>query len=42
MVNYDISPLRVVSHEVVLAVNVLCATVFNMIIHHTSCTLIVI
>jgi hypothetical protein len=42
MVYHDISPLLVVSQEVVLDVYVLSAAVFNRILHHADSTLIVI
>jgi hypothetical protein len=41
MVNVDISPLLVVSQEVMPDVYVLSAAVFNMIIRQADCTLIV-
>jgi hypothetical protein len=41
MVNNDISPLRVVSQEVVPNVYMLSAVVFNRILHHADNTLIV-
>jgi hypothetical protein len=41
MVNNDISPLRVVSHEVVPDVYVLSASVFNGILRHVDSSLIV-
>jgi hypothetical protein len=41
MVNIDISPLLVVSEEVMSDVYVLSVVVFNGIIHQTSCTLII-
>jgi hypothetical protein len=41
MEHFDISLLLVVSHKVMLDVYVLSAAVFNRIIHHTDCTLIV-
>jgi hypothetical protein len=39
--NFDISPLLVISRKVIPDVYVLCAAVFNRIIHHADCTLIV-
>jgi hypothetical protein len=41
MVNYDISPLRVISQKVITDVYVLSAAVVNSIIRHADCTLIV-
>jgi hypothetical protein len=41
MVNVDISPLLVVSQEVMPDVYVLSAVVFNRIIRQADCTLIV-
>jgi hypothetical protein len=41
MVNYDISPLRVISQKVVPDVYVLSAYVFNGILCHVDSTLIV-
>jgi hypothetical protein len=41
MVNVDISPLLVVSQEVMPDVYVLSAAVFNRIIHQADCTVIV-
>jgi hypothetical protein len=41
MVHHDISLLLVVSQEVMSDVYVLSATVFNRIIRHADCTLIV-
>jgi hypothetical protein len=41
MVNVDISPLLVVSQEVMSNVYVLSAAVFNTIIYQADCTLIV-
>jgi hypothetical protein len=41
MVNVDISPLLVVSQEVMSNVYVLSVAVFNRIIHQADCTLIV-
>jgi hypothetical protein len=41
MINIDISPLLVVSQEVMPDVYVLSATVFNRIIRLADCTLIV-
>jgi hypothetical protein len=41
MINIDISPLLVVSQEVVLDVYVLSAAMFNRIIRQANCTLIV-
>jgi hypothetical protein len=41
MIDIDISPLLVVSQEVMPDVYVLSAAVFNMIIHQADCTLIV-
>jgi hypothetical protein len=41
MVYYDISPLLVVSQEVVLDFYVLSATMYNMILCHMDSTLIV-
>jgi hypothetical protein len=41
MVNVDISPLLVVSQEVMSDVYVFSAAVFNRIIRQTDCTLIV-
>jgi hypothetical protein len=41
MVHLDISLLLVVSQKVMLDVYVLSAAVFNIIIHHVDCTLIV-
>jgi hypothetical protein len=41
MVNVDISPLPVVSQEVMSDVYVLSTAVFNRILHQADCTLIV-
>jgi hypothetical protein len=41
IVNYDITPLRVVSQEVVPDVYMICAAVFKRIICHVDCTLMV-
>jgi hypothetical protein len=41
MIYLDISLLLVVSQEVMLDVYVLSAAMFNRIIHHADCTLIV-
>jgi hypothetical protein len=41
MVYFYISPLLVVSQEVMLDVYVLSATVFNRIIHQADCTLVI-
>jgi hypothetical protein len=41
MVHFDIPLLLVVSQEVMQDVYVLSAAVFNRIIHHAGCTLIV-
>jgi hypothetical protein len=41
MVNIDISPLLVVSQEVMLDIYVLSVAVFNKIIHQADCTLII-
>jgi hypothetical protein len=41
MVNIDISPLLVVSYEVMLDVYVISAAVFNRIICQADCTLII-
>jgi hypothetical protein len=41
MTSIDISHLLVVSQKVMLSVYVLCAVVFNRIIHQTNCTLII-
>jgi hypothetical protein len=40
MANINISPLLVVSQKVMLGVYVLSAVVFNRIIRHVDCTLI--
>jgi hypothetical protein len=39
--NFDISPLLVISQEVILDVYVLCAAVFDRIVCHVDCILIV-
>jgi hypothetical protein len=39
--NCDISPLLVISQEVIPNVYVFCAVVFNRIVCHADCTLIV-
>jgi hypothetical protein len=41
MINIDISPLLVVSQEVMPDVYVFSAAVFNRIIHYANCTLII-
>jgi hypothetical protein len=41
LVNIDISPLLVVSQEVMSDVYVFSVAVFNMIIHQADCTLII-
>ena len=41
MTNIDISPLLVVSQKVMSDIYVLSVAVFNMIIHHADCTLII-
>jgi hypothetical protein len=41
MANYDISPLRVISQEVIPNVYMLSAVVVSRIICHADCTLIV-